>query len=404
MRRLFCLHLNKKRKIMMECLTNIIGVTNDNCDCVTGGLPTETLDLLKKSTSGLYLDNLPGGVTLRALGNLDSCKSMADMSLKAIQNAAKTLQDDVTVALSSKYKKAAPNFNGTIGQMSYAGVMPISRRYQGQIVRSNPNSDAVMTVNRVVLNLTKTGLVPFTIIRADVGAAMGVEVYSGEVSSVAHSYSTLTMPTGDDAIRLPLSINGRQQDYFFLYDTEGMPDVQPKDNKIDCGCSKGTTDTLAEYIKSMGVEINSTNNLADALVSKFAQGLILDVTIKCNNAQLICREYDANEAIAVVLAYAVWYKAGELLIEEIQKSPEVNRYTTMNREYLWGKRNHFKAQYESRVNFLGESIDASASSCFVCRSEEFSGKAPIIVTDFVEEEKTSDNAFSLKGILPTLGG
>ena len=43
----------------------------------------------------------------------------------------------------------------------------------------------------------------------------------------------------------------------------------------------------------------------------------------------------------------------------------------MNKEYLWGKRNHFRASYEGRINYLAASIDISSSSCFICKDTGF---------------------------------
>jgi hypothetical protein len=84
---------------------------------------------------------------------------------------------------------------------------------------------------------------------------------------------------------------------------------------------------------------------------------------------LFCREYSEDDAVAVVMGYATWYKAGELLIEDVLKQPDVNRYTTMAREYLWGKRNHFRKEYENRIIYLAAVIDVMASNCYVCREQ-----------------------------------
>ena len=83
--------------------------------------------------------------------------------------------------------------------------------------------------------------------------------------------------------------------------------------------------------------------------------------------KLICREYDRENAIAVTMAWAVMYKAGELLIESILNSNEINRYTMMNREALYGKRSHFRKEYETRIMYLAQVIDFSSSDCFICR-------------------------------------
>src|ERR671912_2675064 len=105
---------------MMQCLTGIVGVSNSDCECITNGLTTEQKDAIKVSTAGLFMDNLPGGVHLKALDHVDACKGLAEMALTERDNAIRTLEDDLIVALNNKYKKAKPNFVGQIGRMSFA--------------------------------------------------------------------------------------------------------------------------------------------------------------------------------------------------------------------------------------------------------------------------------------------
>ena len=88
---------------------------------------------------------------------------------------------------------------------------------------------------------------------------------------------------------------------------------------------------------------------------------------------MFCAEYKATEAIAVTMAHAVRFKAGYLLIEEVLKSPDVNRFTTMDRTYLWGKRNHFDKDNMNRIAYLTETIDVYAFNCFVCK---YKGNTP----------------------------
>ena len=97
----------------------------------------------------------------------------------------------------------------------------------------------------------------------------------------------------------------------------------------------------------------------------------MDVQIKCETGTLICREYDGNDAIALVTAFAIQYKAGELVIENVMNSGEVNRFTMLRNEQLWGKRNHFRKEYFDRIDYLSKVIDVSSSDCFICRSDDF---------------------------------
>ena len=39
----------------------------------------------------------------------------------------------------------------------------------------------------------------------------------------------------------------------------------------------------------------------------------------------------------------------KLLVKKVLSSSEISRITLMNRDYLYGKRNHFRAEYEKRI-------------------------------------------------------
>src|SRR5690606_5483347 len=100
----------------MECLENIIGITNSDCPCVIDGLTPEEVAKLRESASGLYLDELEGGVNIRSLEMLDACQNMAEMALGARDTATKKLKDDIIVALQSKYKSGKKSYVGSIGR------------------------------------------------------------------------------------------------------------------------------------------------------------------------------------------------------------------------------------------------------------------------------------------------
>lgn len=352
----------------MQCLTEIVGVTLSDCECIIRGLSSDDLTKLRASKSGLFMDDLPGGVHLKALTNIDACRNMAKMALGARDNAIKTLTNDLIVALNNRYKRDKNNFAGQIGRMSYAQSLGVSRSFQGMWIRPRDYTDGLITVNKMQIVLNQAVTVTVRLFRVFLDSVMGEEIGAWTVNAAANAYTIV--PTGTDPIKMPLVYNGEMVEYYLLYDiTEPGTPVQPKDTGIQCSsCNKGVA-PFSDYITVTGVQLNNTSMLNDRLTDQYSHGLILDVEIKCDTEKLFCREYLEDDAVAVTMAYATWYKSGELLIEDVLKQPDVNRYTTMAREYLWGKRNHFRAEYESRVNYLAAVIDVTASNCYVCREQ-----------------------------------
>lgn len=353
---------------MMQCLTEIIGVTQSDCQCIINGLSSDEIAKLRTSKSGLYMDDLPGGVHLKALTRMDACKNMAQMALTARDNAIKTLENDLIIALNNRYKKDKNTFAGQIGRMSYAQSLGVVKPWQGMRIRPNDWSDGMITMTRLHIILNQSVTLTVKLYRVFLDSVMGEEIAAWPVTTTANAYTVV--PIGANPIKMPLVYNGEMVEYYLLFDTSepGTP-VQPKDTAVQCSSCNGGIAPFSDYVTVYGVQVDDPSNLTDKLTDAFSHGLILDVEIKCDNERIFCREYVEDEAVAVAMAYATWYKSGELLIEDVLKQPDVNRYTTMAREYLWGKRNHFRSEYESRVNYLGAVIDVQASNCYVCRTQ-----------------------------------
>lgn len=349
----------------MECLENIIGITNSDCPCVIDGLTPEEVAKLRESASGLYLDELEGGVNIRSLEMLDACQNMAEMALGARDTATKKLRDDILVALQNKYRTAKKAFIGNIGRPSYTSNMSVSMPYQFMRLRPVGTSDAIMKISGIRLIVDRAAMVLVQIIRAVKGGNQGEVVFSETVTTNANAYTAIPVAT---PLELPLSGGGEIYDYYVVWSRLGTG-ANPKDLKVSCNCSGGTG--YEQFFEVNGGELNDTSYLNGGKLDKYSHGLSLDVDIRCKPGDLICREYDRENAIAVTMAWATMYKAGELLIEAVMNSGEVNRYTMMNREYLWGKRNHFRKEYDTRVIYLASVMDVTSSDCFICRDTHF---------------------------------
>lgn len=349
----------------MKCLENIIGITPTDCGCIVDGLSTEVKAKLKLSTSGLFGDDLEGLPQLRSSMNLEACKSMAQLALDARDEAIRRLEGDLLIGINSLYKKAKNNYLGTIGQLSYAGSLPANKKYQGQRWRANGISDAIIKISRLQIIVSQDIATEVLIIRALPGSAMGETIYTLPVDADANIYKNVPLPD-NLPISLPLTVNGQPAEYYLLYD---RGTANPKDNKTEClPCQKGGQSSIAQYIQVNGAQVESLGELNTVTNGDiYARGLIADVDIRCNNETLVCREYDANDVIALAMSYTVRFKYGELLIEKIMSSGEINRYTTMNREFLWGKRNSYKKEYTDRIAYLASVIDVGASDCYVCK-------------------------------------
>lgn len=353
----------------MECLTDIVGVTTSTCDCIINGLTTEEVDALRPSTSGLFMDDLEGGIHLKAVKNADTCRNLAQMCISARDQAIKMLQDDLIVALSTKYKRANKPYKGGIGRMSFAQTLGVTRPIQGWRLTPNYFSDGMVKVKALslIVNKDTTEVLQVILTRVPVGEVVGEVVNFWPVNTTANMYATIDI--GADPLKLPFVVNNQRVEYYFTFDrSAAFEDVAPKDNIIRCSTCEKNADPFNGYVTVKGVQLNSLGNLSDIVTDEtYCHGIIADVEINCDTETLFCREYNDEEPVAIAMSYAVRFKAGELLIEDVLRQTDINRYTTMDKERLWGKRSHYRKEYEGRILFLANHLDIVSSNCYVCQ-------------------------------------
>ena len=350
---------------VFECLQNIVGITESQCPCLINGLTQNEITAIKTSTSGLFTDDLEGGLQLKAINGIDACKGFAKLSLDARDEAIKRTSHDVILMLNSKFSKKKESFTGAIGTLTISQPHTMLKRYGGVQIKPNEISDGIITLKGGNLALTYNGNVELKIIRSFVGSDIGTLIASVNVNSNSSGFVAFQLP---QPLKLPLQVDKQAVEYYVVFDRTLLLGVQPMNNKTTCNC--GTAEKiLHQYVNVYGVEFDNITQLNNKTIDSMAHGLSLNVSIDCSNQNFICREFNENDAVSLVLAYCVLYKTQELLIESVLGSPEVNRYTMMHREYLWGKRNHFRAEYENRIKYLGadEVIDLNDTDCYICK-------------------------------------
>ena len=350
-----------------ECLKNIVGITNTDCDCILNSLTSEEIESLRISKSGLYTDDLAGGVSLKSLSGVDSCKLFSEIAIDSRNNAIKATEDDLIMALSERYAKNKNKYIGRLGNYAFSKPLETSKIYVGHKLQPHDKSDAVMIIKGLEIAVTTTSNLVLKIIAAPVGASVGETLLDLPIETIAGARKVVTL---SEPLKLNFMSNGQSIEYYIVYDKTALNGGQPMNNTISCGC--GTEKNLKSFIKFDGIELNNLSDLNTKVLTSWANGISLDVEVRCETANFICREYDENDAVSVALAYAIWYKAGELIIESVMKSTEVSRLVLVSREYLWGKRNHFRAEYEARIKWLvsDKGIDINSTDCFICKQED----------------------------------
>lgn len=341
----------------MECLQNIIGVTENECPCLIESLTPEEIEEIKRSESGLYLDNAEGAIEIMAIEESDDCKSFAETALKAIDDARKRIMEDISILISEKTKSGKAAFKGFFGKPSFIKGLPTTKRYQYAKISGVGKTDGVMDVSEVRLILDQSLSTKVWLVKQRMHGATEI-IATADVDTLANNFVNV----GITATGLPLSEDGYPISYMFVWEKQG--DETTKDIKLSCGCKGG--DPYSMYATFTGGESDTLEDFPTTDM-KYTRGFSIQAHIRCDTTRVVCRDYSSENAVALVLAWAMIYKGNELLAEKILASGEINRYTMMSREHLLGRRSRFRKEYENRMLYLKNTLRIDTSDCFVCR-------------------------------------
>lgn len=347
-----------------ECLDNIIGITQSDCDCNISGLQGEyAADWYKTSTSGLFLDQLEGIVPLKAVDQSAECTNeMAAFYYNAIKSASKTLADDILIGLTQRAINGQKTYRGKIAGTSFGSATDLTGiGYAGIKLQTRAMKGGSIKINKVNVMMNATATFNLLVYKLERGATeleLVTTISNLNSTANANNINTLT-----DPVIIQLSEYGA--DFFFLYQPAGF---FPRANTLSCGC--GSVEYLLKnYLYVSGVTGNDLTQIPYFTGQSNAMGISLEGEVGCDTTKIICESYNNDEAAKLVMAYATRYKAGELVQEFVSKSGNINRYTMVSQEYIWGKRNHFKSEYNSRVNWLVTNLDLSLIDCYTCNDK-----------------------------------
>jgi hypothetical protein len=365
---------NTRTHMAYECLTNLIGITRSDDEDVADALENEELgdDWYRTTTSGLYLDELEGMISIKAVDqSQDTAEILATFFTTGRDNAIKMLAEDIMVGLTKRAINAQKKYTGVIASKTSNGLADVTGAgYAGMRLYTNPLKGGVITINTVYTMMNADATFDIGVYKVERGSTVAELVTT--IPAVESQANTLKANTLTTPVVINLSQYGA--DYYLLYQPDGFT---PRQNGISCGCGY-KENILRSYMQVSGVAGNDVSTPQNFSSRNYAMGLALEVEAGCDTKRIICEAYNNDEAVKIVMAYAARYKAGELTLEYVLRSDEINRYTMSQREALYGKRNHFKAEYNDRITWLVENIDTSLIDCYVCNDKRVQRRGIVV--------------------------
>ena len=358
----------------MTCLENIIKLSRTNCNCFPQGSPAVNIS---DGQTEVYLDELEG-LNLSILTGAADCEegNIWEMMVKARENAIYQFQSDLMSCIEDNYIAKRPNYSGYIGELAHNSSLSITETTAGIVVRFPRIVGGKLKLRKIGLIMNAALAISVSIYNNDLNQTTPIGTYTINSLANAVNFGTLVTP-----LELPLWSNSvNNLEYYFVYNVSGF---QPRNNKTVCvPCSGGVKNVVwANWLTVTGIKGNGTDYASYRNTAEI-NGLVLDAELTCNGSRVICSdEYPLdfeNNGKARQMAYAVRFKAGALLIDDILSSPQINRYTMMDREALYGKRNHYRAKYEEWIKYLCANTPIINNDCWICKPSGLISRGTIL--------------------------
>lgn len=349
----------------MDCLDNIIGVTETDCDCLLQGAGSDELSAAQTSDSGVFLDGLEGfNLTYVKSGDDDCARGgLFERSLKAIENAKQDFKTNFLACVGSTYKPRIDPLTVQLAGTTFSGSLNLSENYAG--LKLLP-----MQVKGAFISLRRVGIMVNT------SVPVVIKVFSNENDStliytsspINATANTLTWATLAEPLELPMWSYNTNIRYWVVYALDGT--YQPKNTSKDCGCA-GAQRPYLRWMDYEGTKGNDDSNMASFQGTNGANGLSLDIDIRCKTQEIICGDENPldfeNDPDSMGIAFAIRFRAAARLYSEVLSSTNINRGTLLDREAAQKQVNEWNGLYTDWVNFLCGNVENGGNGCWVCR-------------------------------------
>jgi len=353
------------------CFDNIIGLTRADCDCEY----PHDIDPIA-SVSGIYItDHIPLS-RVRGITNCETSDVFTHLD-RIREQATNAFVSDVNAMMLREYKPRRTPYKGGIGRAKYKSAMTLANgRYYGIRLYCANVRGGKMTIRNVGTIFSSTGTVE-------------VSLYNNKNEEL----ETATINTTENRhvqtqVNWEVDLHDYYVDnveYFIVYRyLDGLPRPYDNDVKCNCGLFKPYYNINHPIWGARAEEIYGWNKYlmvggyagsadfmrAPSVAPNKLYGLTLEVDIKCNTSEVICKDtldFDSNP-LANAMAYAILYKAIELLLLASMHTDEINRSSMINNEQDVLELKQYQRKYESLMQYIVNHIDISVNDCFDCRS------------------------------------
>lgn len=359
--------MSDNSKVDISCFDDIIGLSQTTCPCY----PDNTYD---NSLSDLYLDELTGMNLKMFEANCENGNIWDQLNM-ARQNAIKEFIGDANSGILKKNTLRRQPFYGTLGRPLFHYDRKLNHTYAGVRWYCADIVSGEVEIKKIGTLFSQTGTITLYIYNS-----LNELLHTIPLNTTAnvHNLQTLSTP-----ITLPLHNSYAERiEYFFVYQVTSN---LPKDNDIKCNCGsfKPSFDCRRPYFSQTNAQFGwasyfmcgswGGNTLTDfddcsLTTDNYMNGLTFELETRCNVNETICKDrldFKSNP-LAISMALAIRYKAGQLLLEGFLASDRVDRFTLLNGENSARLAQLYSDKYTELITFIVSKINITSTDCFVC--------------------------------------
>lgn len=340
----------------MECLENIIGLTQNDCACIDGDKPAD-FATLNGSDSGLYITDEGDGFPLLD-GVFDSldCGRSDNVFTSLATAREKAISSFLTdyAAFRAMSVKPTEGFNGLIGRLKNSSAQTAPGTFAGQLISPPAIRGRSLVITSIYLGLSTDETTTVTIASDN----PDFTEQTIDVTNVAGKFGKATFAT-------PVSLDFTDGfEYAIYYEVDGKRHLQ---NDYRC-C--GTTPKWRRFFNAQGFTSSDVDEMLSDRCCHNAcgkpYGLVIDAYLSCDDQSWMCTpEQYGLAGFTAIIAKTIQFKAAANIIQFILDGRDINEYSLLRREALYGKRNARLASYETNVKYLAQ--QAPTGGCIGCK-------------------------------------
>lgn len=350
----------------LSCLANIIGLTLKDCGCHDGTKPQD-FESLNASDSGYYITDDDYGFSLLSsvMASMDcgDGDTIWDILVEARRLAINAFDIDVQMAINQKHVSSIISFNGEIGQRNgTSSQVNLLNPYAGWQMRPGRLRGGFFKITAIWAGFQQSGTVDLKFLSNNPDfsqADITLNTVGGKFEKNDRS---------SDPITIPFHSSGYLDQLRYAFYTQPGANL-PLSNTIDCGC--GERPMWRNQVAAGGFQVNDP---ADSITANYngtaANGIVLEGHFGCDTTDWICNASTlAGFPLREVAARTIQFKAAANLAQFVLDSENINFYTSLRREVIYGKRNAAIKNYMSNIDWIASKLPANASECYKCRNE-----------------------------------